>query len=235
MDEEAARERMRQLAEAGDHAGALSEYVRLEAQLKAELGVAPARETRRLLERIRSEAAPPLGTGGRRLQLVELEGDHTEAERAELNDGEEDAFESVHLGIHWEDHDRRVVLKDGGRMVACAGLIVADVTVAGQTFPVVGFGGVIVTRTRRGEGLARTVMEGAIERAKQFGPDYGLLFCRPDRAGLYAKLGFAKVDAPVDVGQPDDKRIDMPLDTMWLPLRDRAWPEGPVSLPGLPF
>ena len=60
MDEDAARERMRELAAAGDYAGALSEYVRLE----AELPVPPSRETRRLLAEIRRQAPPPLGTGG---------------------------------------------------------------------------------------------------------------------------------------------------------------------------
>lgn len=171
-----------------------------------------------------------------RMELVELEGDHTEAERAELHDGEENAFQSVHLGIEWADHERRIVLYDQGRMIACAGLVVADVTVADSTFGVVGFGGVIVTHSRRGEGLARTVMNGAIARARRLGPAHGLLFCRSDRAGLYAKLGFTKVDAPVDVGQPGGRRIAMPLDMMWRPLHpDATWPDGPVSLPGLPF
>jgi DNA-binding SARP family transcriptional activator len=64
MDEGAARDRMRELAEAGDYAGALSEYVQLEARLAAELKVAPSRETRRLLDEIRRSAPPPLGTGG---------------------------------------------------------------------------------------------------------------------------------------------------------------------------
>ena len=124
------------------------------------------------------------------MQVAELEGDHSEAERAELHDGEENAFESIHLGMYWEDHERRIVILDQGRMIACAGLIVADVEVDERTFAVVGFGGVIVTHTRRGEGLARFVMEAAIARAAQLGPDRALLFCRPDRAGLYAKLGF---------------------------------------------
>lgn len=65
MDEESARQRMRELAEEGDYAGALSEYVQLEARLAAELNVAPSRETRRLLDEIRRSAPPPLGTGGR--------------------------------------------------------------------------------------------------------------------------------------------------------------------------
>ena len=170
------------------------------------------------------------------LELVELEGDHTEPERAELHDGEENAFESIHLGIAWEDHERRLVIRDDGRLIACAGLIVAPVEVAGETFDVVGFGGVIVTRTRRGQGLARRVMEAAIARAAELGPERGLLFCRPDRAGLYAGLGFVKLDVPVDVGQLDGKRAAMPLDTMWRPLQPGAtWPDGPVSVPGLPF
>jgi predicted N-acetyltransferase YhbS len=169
------------------------------------------------------------------MELVELEGDHTEAERAALHDGEENPFESVHLGIEWEDHERRVAIRDGGRLIACAGLIVAPVEVAGGTFEVVGFGGVIVTRTRRGQGLARRVMEAAIASAAELVPERGLLFCRPDRAGLYAKLGFERVDAPVEVGQTGG-RAAMPLDTMWRPLQPGAsWPPGAVSLPGYPF
>jgi DNA-binding SARP family transcriptional activator len=66
MDEAKTRERMRELAQAGDYAGALSAYVELEARLAAELKVAPDRETRRLLEEIRRDAPPPLGTGGAR-------------------------------------------------------------------------------------------------------------------------------------------------------------------------
>ncbi len=234
IDEAAVRERMRALADAGDYAAALAEYAGLELQLAAELSVKPERETRRLFDELRRHAPPPLGAG--RLRLVELEGDHTDLERAELHDGEENAFESVHLGLAWEDHERRIVIMDRGRMIACASLIVAAVRAGEEHFDVVGFGGVIVTHARRGEGLARTVMEAAIKRASTLGPTRGLLFCRPDRAGLYARLGFEHVRAPVNVGQPSQQRADMPLDTMWRPLRDGAtWPDGDVVVPGLPF
>jgi predicted N-acetyltransferase YhbS len=170
------------------------------------------------------------------VKLVELEGDHSDAERAELHDGEVNAFESVHLGMSWDDHERRIVLVDDGRMIACAGLVIAPVRVGGIAFDVVGVGGVIVTHSRRGEGLARRVMEGALARAAQLGPAFALLFCRPDRAGFYTKLGFVKVAEPVEVGQPEGARRAMPLDTMWRPLRAGAtWPAGPVDVPGLPF
>jgi predicted N-acetyltransferase YhbS len=170
------------------------------------------------------------------IEQRELAGDHTTAERAELHDGEVNAFESIHLGLHWEDHEQRIVLVEDGRMIACAGLLVADVEVAGVTFPVVGVGGVIVTHTRGGEGLARRVMNGALARAAQLGPEFALLFCRPDRAGLYARLGFVTVDGPVEVGQLEGARRAMPIDTMWRALREAAtWPMGPVRVPGLPF
>jgi DNA-binding SARP family transcriptional activator len=66
-DEEAVRERMRHLADAGDYAGAISEYANLETRLQAELQVKPERETRRLLDELRRHAPPPLGAGRPRL------------------------------------------------------------------------------------------------------------------------------------------------------------------------
>ena len=102
----------------------------------------------------------------------------------------------------------------------------------GETFDVVGFGGVIVTRTRRGQGLARRVMEAAIARAAELGPERGLLFCRPDRAGLYTKprLRQARRARSTSASWTASART-MPLDTMWRPLApDATWPAGPVSV-----
>jgi hypothetical protein len=97
------------------------------------------------------------------LELVELEGDHSEAERAELHAGERDPYESLHLAISWEHHERRIAIRDDGRTIASVGLIVAPVVVAGETFEVVGFGGVIVTRApRRGP---RAAGDGGRDRA----------------------------------------------------------------------
>ena len=139
--------------------------------------------------------------------------------------------------MYWEDHERRLVVLDQGRLIACAGLIVADVTVDERTFAVVGFGGVIVTHTRRGEGLARS-RDGGRDRprgAARAGPRAALL--PPDRAGLYSKLGFRKVERRRSTWRSATTSAEtMPLDTMWRPLRAGAtWPSGPVRLPGLPF
>ncbi len=95
------------------------------------------------------------------MDVVELAGDHSEDERALLHDGEENPFESLHLGLYWDDHQRRIVVRDESRPIAAAGLIVAPVEAGGMPLSVVGIGGVIVTRSRRGQGLARRVMMAA--------------------------------------------------------------------------
>ena len=142
------------------------------------------------------------------LELVELDGDHSDsrARRAPRRRGER---VREHPPRHrWEDHERRLVIRDDGRLIACAGLIVAPVEVAGERFDVVGFGGVIVTRTRRGQGLARRVMEAAIAargRARP-GARAALLPPRPRRPLLEARLRQGR--RPVEVGQPTQARRD---------------------------
>ena len=166
------------------------------------------------------------------MELVELPGDHSDAERAQLIDGEQDAYELAALVLPpGQPKDRRFALRDEGRLVASAGILRAEVVVGTEHFPVIGIGGVIVTRSRRGEGLFRRVMEPALEAAAQAGPDFALLFCLRKNAPLYAKLGFITLRDPVT-----STGIVIPLDTMWRPLTPGAqWPEGPVTLLGPMF
>jgi predicted GNAT family N-acyltransferase len=166
------------------------------------------------------------------MELVELPGDHSEVERAELLDGEEDAYELAALVLPpGRSKDRRFALREQGRLVASAGILKADVAVGSSVFGVVGIGGVLVTRSRRGQGLFRRVMEPALEAARLEGPDFALLFCLRKNAPLYAKLGFVTLEAPVT-----STGIVIPLDTMWRPLTPAAqWPDGPVALLGPMF
>jgi predicted GNAT family N-acyltransferase len=167
------------------------------------------------------------------MELVELPGDHSEAERAQLADGEHDAYELADLVLPpGRSKDRRYALRDeDGRLIASAGVLRADVEVAGAVFGVVGIGGVIVTRSRRGQGLFRRVMEPALAAAAREGPDFALLFCLRKNAPLYAKLGFHTIPDPVT-----STGIVIPLETMWRPLTTGAqWPPGPVTLLGPMF
>jgi predicted N-acetyltransferase YhbS len=166
------------------------------------------------------------------MELVELPG-LTPDDRKELAAGEESPFGINEL--EWRESERYLALRDGGRLVAAAGLVVADVEVEGDVFGIVGVGGVIVARPRRGSGLMRQVLDRALERAAELGPAYAMLFCSPDNARRYERFGFRPISAPVSADQPG-RRVEMGEVSMWRALRDGAtWPDGPVRVLGLPF
>jgi hypothetical protein len=159
----------------------------------------------------------------------------SDAETAELYDGEADPFAGVGFGIRWRSKELHTVGRDGGRTVAQVGLTVALAEVAGTPFAVVGVGGVLVARRERERGRLRPVLEAALARAETLGPRFALLFCAAFREGIYARFGFTALAGPVTVDQPDRSAL-MPTSTMWRPLAaGAAWPEGPVRLRSLPF
>lgn len=156
--------------------------------------------------------------------------------RAELEGEEEDPFDVGDTVLQFRPKERHVALRDdAGRLVASTGLLVVEVEAAGRLFGAVGFGGVIVNEHHRGQGLARRVVSEALSKARTLGPEFAILFCHDDRAGLYRKLGFASVGADVQVEQPEGYAA-MPQRMMWRGLvPDAAWPPGPVLLHSLPF
>jgi predicted N-acetyltransferase YhbS len=171
----------------------------------------------------------------RRMEIVEF-GLLSPERRAELEGDETDPFDAAGATLRYRAKERHVAVRDEqGRLVASTGLVVVEVEVADERFPVVGFGGVIVAAAHRGRGLARQVVGGALARAAGLGPAFALLFCREDRAGLYRKLGFADVADEVLVAQPAGP-TPMPDRTMWRALRaGESWPPGTVVIHSLPF
>lgn len=170
-----------------------------------------------------------------RMDLVEF-GCMTPELRAELEGDEQDPFEISGVTLQFRRKERHVGLQDGAAgLVASTGMVVVQVEVAGKRFSAVGLGGVIVRREYRGRGLAREIVEAALARAAALGPAVAMLFCLPDRVGLYRRLGFTEITDDVLVEQPAGSEI-MPLRTMWRPLRPGAsWPPGRPVLHGLPF
>jgi predicted N-acetyltransferase YhbS len=138
-------------------------------------------------------------------------------------------------GLTWLPKDEHFGVRSGDRLVAHAGLVVAPVSVGDTRTKVVGLGGVIVSADQRGRGLARLVVTAAMEYARGMGPDLGLLFCWPDRAPLYQRLGWQMLEGDVRADQPDGPVV-MPMRGMWTPLREGAeWPSGPVHVLSLPM
>lgn len=169
------------------------------------------------------------------MKIIEF-GRLTADQRADLEGDEDDPFDSAGSTLHYRAKERHVGLRDdSGRLIASTGMVVIDIEVQGQSFAAVGLGGVIVNAQHRGRGLAREVMDAALATARSLGPEFAILFCHPDRAGLYGKLGFRPVRAEVVVQQPDGYAA-MPQLTMWRGLRPGAsWPGGPVVVESLPF
>ena len=100
------------------------------------------------------------------VELVEL-GALTAQDWADLVADEPEPFGPVGAGLKWRPKDRHVALRlDDGRLVAVAGAVVAEVAVADvSAFDVVGIGGVIVTRPRRGQGLLERLMDPLLRLA----------------------------------------------------------------------
>src|SRR5205807_8485308 len=102
-----------------------------------------------------------------------------------------------------------------GRPLAAAGLAVVEVEVAqAPAFSVAGMGGVIVTRSMRGRGLGRTVIERLLEIAETLGLERAMLFCLAHNEPLYAKFGFLPISAPVRADQPSGP-VEVPMGAMW--------------------
>jgi predicted N-acetyltransferase YhbS len=169
------------------------------------------------------------------MELVRF-GRLTEEFRRQLEGDEDDPFDAARVELQFRPKERHVGLRDeAGRVIASTGLVEAEVEVAGHRFPIVGIGGVIVNAGYRGRGLGRQIVDAALDEARALGPEFALLFCHEDRAGLYSRLGFSLVRSTVTVTQPAGPEPMTQL-TMWRSLAtDARWPPGEVVLLGLPF
>ncbi len=170
------------------------------------------------------------------MEVVEF-GRLSSTQRAELEGDEVDPFDASGMMLHWRAKDRHVALRGAdGRLMASAGLLVADIQVGDESvIPVVGLGGVIVSARHRGQGLASRVITEALRCAEAMGPAIAILFCHPDRAGLYQRHGFVETGRPVFVQQLSGF-VEMPQLAMWRVIRDGATlPPGRVLVHSAPF
>jgi len=171
------------------------------------------------------------------VELIEF-GRLSDEQSAALMGDEDDPWNAAGFGLEWLPKDHHVGVRDAGRLLAAAGLVVVEVQFGAKPpIPIVGVGGVIVTASHRGRGLGRRVISEALIRAEAMGPEIAMLFCRTESAGLYRQHGFAKVPGPVFVDQPDGiVEISGAGVTMWRPLKAGArLPDESVKVNGLPF
>lgn len=151
--------------------------------------------------------------------------------------GEERPWGAIPEGLQWRQKERFVALRaPDGRLAGVAGAVVAEVEVEGAaSFEVVGVGSVFVTRAARGQGLVFALLERLLSLAEELGPERAMLFCRPELATIYRRVGFADIGSPVQAEQ-QGRRAEVPMTAMWRALHgEGGWPAGQVRVLGLPF
>jgi GNAT superfamily N-acetyltransferase len=169
------------------------------------------------------------------VELIDLP-DFGPDEFGQIIDGESDPFGTDHLGISWQSKSDHVGLIDEGRLIASAGWVAVDARVAnGPSIEVLGLGGVVVHRDRRGSGVGGHLVLGTMKKMRDRHGSIALLFCRPERQPFYQRLGWFPIADEVTVGQPGGATV-MPLRTCWTPLSPgEALPAGALRFEGLPF
>ena len=169
------------------------------------------------------------------MRLVELDR-ITDGDWQQVIAGEPQPWGGVGEALEWRKKSHNLGIRDEAEnLVALAGLVLAEVRVGDEQLQMAGIGGVIVTRTARGRGLARVLIERLLQLARELGADRAMLFCLPTNAGLYTKFGFQLIEVPVRAWQPDGL-VEVPMCAMWKPLASAAgWPEGKVELLDGPF
>jgi GNAT superfamily N-acetyltransferase len=146
------------------------------------------------------------------------------------------ALPGIDLADYERRHTERVVLaRVDGKLVSHAAFLVRVIAVGGVAVHVVGIGGVATWARYRGRGLARAVIQTALEAARrEHDVDFGFLMCPDALVPYYTALGWQAVDASLTcLGAAGPERVPYPA--MARPLANTAWPDGPIDLAGPRF
>ncbi|MEN0041108.1 MAG: GNAT family N-acetyltransferase [Pseudomonadota bacterium] len=135
-------------------------------------------------------------------------------------------------------HHVRFTAHVGDALVGHLAVGLRAVRLGEEILDVIGIAEVGVDRAHRGQGIARALMEAALEEGRASPASFALLF---GDAKIYGSMGFAKAANPVTSTKLEAARTgetitetEHPL--MVCPLTDRAWDETlPLDLAGFRF
>lgn len=167
---------------------------------------------------------------------IRVEKQMSDEERSHLFGWGEDIFGANHLNIRWRPKELHIFVDVDGRAETHVGLLQHTVSVGERPVRVAGVGGVATARDSHGKGYATEAMRYAGDfMCREWGVEFGLLFCRDPLVPFYERLGWRMVSAPVEVEQPDVV-VPAPLNVMVLPCKAvDDWPPGPVKLLSFPW
>lgn len=169
------------------------------------------------------------------IMKIRLEEQVSDEDRQRLFGWGEDIFGADHLNLRWKPKDVHIIVDVDASAVTHVGLLQHTISVGEQPVKVCGVGGVVTALYAHGKGYASHAMRYAADlMCREWGVDFGLLFCRDPLVPFYERLGWRLVTEPVEVEQPDGP-IPSPMNVMILPCVEKAWPAGPVKLNSLPW
>lgn len=128
-----------------------------------------------------------------------------------------------------------VVLEQGSRVIAHAGIVERRIRVARERLSIAGIQNVFVIPEHRGQALSESVVEVAMYEAQNRQLDCGLLFCIPELERFYVRQGWRRLpDVPIT--RVDETGRECPLPgknvAMYFPLALETFPIGAVHLQG---
>jgi predicted GNAT family N-acyltransferase len=166
---------------------------------------------------------------------IRVENHISDEERKTLFGWGEDIFGADHLNLRWRPKDVHLFVDVDGRAVTHVGLLEHTVTVGERSVRVCGVGGVVTALSEHGKGYATEAMRHAgAMMCEERAIDFGLLFCREQLVPFYARLGWRRVEEPVEIEQPSGT-ITSPMVVMVLPCKEKSWPSGRVQLNSFPW
>jgi aminoglycoside 2'-N-acetyltransferase I len=138
--------------------------------------------------------------------------------------------------LAWARAERRILVRDGGCLVAHVGLLSRAVSLDGHTVRVGGILGVMTHPAARGRGHASAGMRCAAARfAREPDLAFALLTCPPARVPFYARLGWRRFGGRLLVAQPDGVIAFTVGAVLVLPVQGPAPEAGTLDLCGLPW
>ena len=127
-----------------------------------------------------------------------------------------------------------VVLGDADRVAAHVGVVNRTITVGGRPLRIAGVQSVLVLPEYRGQGLVDQVLRAAMDEAARRGFDYGMLFCLPMLAKVYARCGWHALCNRQVVRVEEGCELPLPEKNiaMIYPMGDANFPDEPIHLGG---
>jgi aminoglycoside 2'-N-acetyltransferase I len=106
--------------------------------------------------------------------------------------------------VVWAKPDQRLLAFNRDNEIIChVGIVLRDATWDGRGVKIGGIGGVTTREDSRRRGATSAAMRKAIQELREtYKADLGLLFCEPQNAPLYQRLGWQSFHGEVLVTQP---------------------------------